>query len=491
MMIRNQKRCFSSTIRALKKKRHTVPANSQVQEAYETVAYMSVDDLEIQRNLDQGKQFSFPSEHYLDRKKIIRSLPDEVDLFDLSGINLEKIYKDLRRLDEDKSVQLKYYKKYLRNYDDLINNLIQEFNGINSKFKSLRREEITNLSLAPSAFYYKENLFNQPYNVIGFDRSISGLPLRTGKNRLTDVCYPKEFVEDLQMHRKKIPMHKRDLNFLEEEKDSVNIDPRYLNKRPIRNEYDDNFNKFLDIIYENEVPEFTIHYENVNQYNILPNISQDLYDDFENEIFQLRSFLQGQIKSHITKSGSKILLFGNQEIKTNQFKLCEVIKPNHLNTSSLLVINYNVKLFNVFPNYSALLNSRRQMKNLSNHLFKLFLINLEDQIDTLIRMKYHDSKDMKNFMKHLKSTIKSTIKNKLIPSCISNINQRQPYSHIEAFIHEVSPNSPFKRIYWKDYSLYNSVSPRSKNYNNHKHSFIVNKMNLESYIDTCVRLPKL
>ena len=198
---------------------------------------------------------------------------------------------------------------------------------------------------------------------------------------------------------------------------------------------------FLDIIYENEVPKFTIHYENVNQYNILPNISQDLYDDFENEIFQLRSFLQGQIKSHITKSGSKILLFGNQEIKTNQFKLCEVIKPNHLNTSSLLVINYNVKLFNVFPNYSALLNSRRQMKNLSNHLFKLFLINLEDQIDTLIRMKYHDSKDMKNFMKHLKSTIKSTIKNKLIPSCISNINQRQPYSHIEAFIHEVYKQS--------------------------------------------------
>ena len=91
MMIRNQKRCFSSTIRAFKKKRHSVPANSHVQEAYETVAYMSVDDLEIQRNLDQGKQFSFPSEHYLDRKKIIRSLPDEVDLFDLSGVNLEKI----------------------------------------------------------------------------------------------------------------------------------------------------------------------------------------------------------------------------------------------------------------------------------------------------------------------------------------------------------------------------------------------------------------
>lgn len=490
MMIRSQKRCFSSTIRALKKKRHMGPASSQVQEAYETVAYMSVDDLEIQRNLDQGKQFSFPSEHYLDRKKIIRSLPNEVDLFDLSSVNLEKIYNDLRKLDEDKSVQLKYYKKYLRNYDDLINNLIQEFNGINSKFKSLRREEIANLSLSPSAFYYKENLFNQPYNVVGFDRSISGLPLRTGKSKLTDVCYPKEFIEDLQMYRKKIPIHKRDLNFLEQEKDSVNIDPKYLNKRPIRNEFDDNFNKFLDIIYENEVPQFTIHYENVDQYNLLPNISQELYDDFENEIFQLRSFLQSQIKSHITKNGSKILLFGNQEIKTNQFKLCEVLKPNHLNASSLLVINYNLKQFNAFPNYSALLNSRRQVKNLSNHLFKLFLINLEDQIDTLIRMKYHGSNDMKNFMKHLKSTIRSTIKKKLIPSCITKIKQRQPYYHIDALIHMVSSSSHFKRIYWKDYSLYNSVSPRSKNYNNHKHSFIVNKMKLESYIKRGVRASK-
>lgn len=486
-MIRYGKRCFSSTARALKKKKNVLAQEPHVQEAYETVAYMSVDDLEIQRNLDQGKQFSFPSEHYLDRKKIIRSLPDEVDLFDLSSVNLEQIYKDLRRLDEDKSVQLKYYKKYLRNFDDPINNLIQEFNGINSKFKSLRREEISSLSLSPSSFFHKENLFNQPYNVVGFDRSISGLPLRSGKSKLTDVCYPKEFVEDLQMYRKKIPIHKRDLNFLEYEKDSVNIDPKYLNKRHIQNEQDDNFNKFLDIIYENEVPEYTIHYENVSQYNLLPAISQELSDDFENEIFQLRSFLQGQIKSHINKSGSKIVMFANQEIKTNQFRLCEVLKPNNLNASSLLVINYNLKEFNVFPNYAALLNSKRQVKNLSNHLFKLFLINLEDQIETLIRIKYHDSKDMKNFMKHLKSTIKSTIKNKLIGPCISNVRHHLPYTHIDALIHDVSSTSSFKRIYWKDYSLYNSVSPRSKYYNNHKHSFIINKMRLTSYINRGVR----
>lgn len=484
------KRSFSCSVRKLKKKRHEVPTSPEIQEAYDTVAYMTVDDLAIQRNLDQGKQFSFPSEHYLDRKKIIRNLPDEIDLFNSSSINLDMIYNDLQKLDQDKSVQLKYFKKYLRNYDDPINNLIQEFNGINSKFKSLRRNEITSLSLSPSAFYQKENMFNLPYNVIGFDRSISGLPLTSGKNKLSEACYPKEFIEDLQMYRKKIPVYKRDLNFLEFEKDSVNIDPKYLNKRPINNDYDANFNKFLDIIYENEVPEFTIHYENVKQYNLLPPLSEDLYEIFENEIFNLRSQLQTELKEHITKNGSKIMLFANQEIKTNQYKLCEILKPNQLDTSSLLVINYNLKQFNVFPNYSLMLNSKRQVKNLSNHLFKLFLLNLEDQIETIIRIKYHTADDMNKFMDELKATIKTTIKDKIIKSCLESVRQILPPYHLDALIHTISPNSPFKRIYWSDYALYNSVSPRSKSYDNYKRSFMISSTNFERYIRRDVRAPK-
>ena len=455
------KRLLSYSPLVRKNKKIEFPAKKGVQDAYDSIAYMSVDDLAIQNNLDEGRQFSFPSEHCLDRKKIVKELPVELDLFKLENVDLKKIYENLEKLDTDKSVQLKYLKRYVKNYDDLMTNILQEFNGINSKFKMLRRNEASSLPLSPFSFYRNENLFKHSYNVVGFDKSISGLPLYSEKNRCPDESYPKEFIEDLQMFRNKIPIFKRDINFLEYEDNSVNVDPKFLSKGA-RNQFETNVNKILDIIYENEVPEFALKCENIDEYNFILIMNRKLLESLEGEILHLRELLEKEIKFLLTKNGDRLLLLANQEIKTNQFRLCEVTKPDQIMPGQVVILNHNLKQFNIFPNYSYILNSRRQYKRLFNHFFKLFLINLEDQIDMLIRLKYSKSNEMDAFINHLKSIIETTLNNKFMIPCLvfakSLAYQNRLTSRCDALFHRTAKSSLFTRIYWLNYKKYPSTS---------------------------------
>lgn len=481
--MRLSRRLFSLTVRKYKKDKEVSHSNEGLQEAYELVAYMTVDDLAMQNNFDEGRQFSFPSEHYLDRKEITRKLPDEIDLMNCGSIDLDKIYDDLRKLDCDKSVQLKYFKKYLKNHDDLIVNLIQEFNGIDKKFKLLRRNEVSSLSLSPSAFYHNENLFNHTYNVVGFDKSISGLPLYSGKFKPVESCYPKEFIEDLQMFRKKIPVQKRDLNFLELEKDSVCIDPKVLLKAKSDESLGpEKLDSFMSAIYKKGVPEFTIEHKNIHDYKTLPPISMGLNEIFENEVTQLRKFLQGEIKLHSNKSCSRVLMFANQDIKSNQFKLCEISRKSLMNTASFYVVSYDMKEFNAFPNYAWVLSSRRQLKNLRNHLFKLFLINLEDQMDILIRIKYYNAKDMNSFIDHIKSIIASSVQLKLVKPIMEYTKDASPGIYCDASVYKPSKHSVFKRIYWNNYAAYNCLSPRSRKGSLPRRKPYLRIASLESYL---------
>lgn len=444
---------------------------NKLMDAYDSISHMSVDDLAIQKNLDEGKQFSFPSEHYLDRKKIIRNLPDEIDIFNTPMKIIKKTYADLSKLDQDKSVHLKYYKRYLKKYDDPINHLIQEFNGITAKFKLLRRREIDNLSLAPGAFLYNENLLNNPYNVIGFDRSISGLPLRNGKNKLTDATYPKEFIEDLQMFRKKLPVHKRDLDFIEYEENSVNVNPSRIKNN--RTSKEKEMDKVLDSLYEQlDFPKSTILVDAVDNYKTL-NLNPDALIRVENEILYFKKSLQQEIESYMKANGNKLLMFRFQDLKTNQFRLCEAKLPSNIN-SSLVIVNYSLKEFNMIPYFASLMSTRHHKTLLKRHLFKTFMFNLEDQVDTLFRIKYYEERLMNKFMKKLTRNIEQTIRFKLI-RLFQPIIKDSEFRLYDAFLFKPNTKNAFKRIYWL-----NNSTRRSNNLNR-KSNLIVNWTDL-SYL---------
>lgn len=453
------------------------PESDRIQQAYETIAYMTTDDITIQKGLDQGSQFNtFPSEHYLDRKQIIRNLPDEIDVFETPMAEIKHVYEQLARLDDDRLVQLKYFKRYLKNYDDPVIQLLQRFNKINDKFKLLRRREVDNLALAPNAFLYKENLCNVPYNVLGFDRSITGLPLRSGKHQLDDKPYPQEFIEDLQMFRTKIPLHKRDLNFIEIEEHSATVDPNKLGRGSSKYE----LHKFVNSIFEElEFPKNALYVNNIENYHNLEVVSTFLINEIDYEILQFKKTLQKEIEMFMASNGSKLLVFGHQDLKPNQFKLVDNNRTkekriqNFGKLSSLAVVTY-FKNFNMIPPFALLLDSRRQYRKLRKHLFKVFLINLEDQIDTLFRIKYYNQPKMRRFMASVKTKIGALIDAKLMPIC--HDKRLKKLRGVDALIHKPNKDLAFKRLYWLDNKYRREVQAMRRV------SFNVNHEDFNSYI---------
>ncbi|ODV78815.1 uncharacterized protein CANTADRAFT_53269 [Suhomyces tanzawaensis NRRL Y-17324] len=445
------------------------PASSQYQDsidrlhaAYNVVSHMTTDDLMIQKNLDQERQlFSNNSNHFLNRKDIVKHLPEEVDLFNPEELKrIEEIYEKLTLLDTDKSVQYKYYKRYLKKYSDPVLIMIQEFNGINKKFKLLRRKESESLSLNPGAYYYNENLLGAPYNVIGFDTTISGLPLRSGKHKVSEKFYPQEFVEDLQMYRTKIPIYKRDLDFIEQEESFRNINPKKVLLLKQDNAQADlstpeQLNHFFSKIYNQlEIPLNAININSVENYNCL-NLNNETVIRVENEILLMKKSLQHEIETVMMKSSlnSRVMIHNNpNHLKHNQYRLYETKSSDFIDSSALVVINHHIKEFNLIPNYALILNTLKQHKNLRNHLYKVFLINLEDQIDILFRIKYINEKEMNRFMKRMIKNIGHTIKFKLekLFKPLWKTDTTKTTANYDALIFSpyLNHTNCFKRIYW-------------------------------------------
>ena len=401
---------------------------------YDIISHMSEDDLIIQQNCDQGRQlFSVPSDHFLDRKSIIANLPDEINLQDSKQMEqVDEIYKKLSELDNDKLVHLKYYKRYLNDYDDPVQTLIQGFNGIDKKFKLLRRMEIDSLSLAPGAYLYLENLFNLPYNVVGFDRLFLGLPLR---KEPIEKCLPQEFVEDLPWFSTKVSLHKRDLDFIDPEH-SVLVDPKKITKH-YRNKMD-GYRKHVDM------PPNLIVIPDITRYHQLPQ-NPDISVRIENEILLMRKMLVNEI-SGVLKAGSPLtrhVEFLFKDLKTNQWKLCE---SRLRNTDSMYEYRNVEKEFNLVPNFANIMRSVKHRRQLKAHLVKLFLINVEDQVDILTRIKYLDDKAIEKFLQKLVQNINNVIKYKLM----HHFKPIKIPCDIDALMFEPYQNSNphFKRLHW-------------------------------------------
>lgn len=424
---------------------------SEIQLVYDSVSHMTSEDVQIQHNLDQGGQFqTFESDHYLDRKRLLREIPDEIDIFTASDEVIKKTYHSLEMLDKDKSVQFKYYKRYIKRYDDPVTHLIQQFNGIDSKFKMLRRREIDNLSLSPGSFYYRENLLKNPYNVVGFDRSISGLPLRSGKNQL-EQSYPQEFIEDLQMYRKIIPVQKRDLDFIEPEEAPHNVDPSRL-ARPNISEMD---NILDDINHELTTTRNTFSIRSIGDYQPIP-IKTSLQVKIELEILDMKLQLQQEIETAMTAKGSRLLMFNQDDIRTNFYKFCEAKTFKPASGSNIVIVNYNIRELSILPPFYFTMNSRKQQRGVHKHLMKLFIINLEDQIDTLMRIKYQSDAEITKFMKKLANNIRKVISTKLM-----DVFEKKSLD-VDAVVYKPLMDKPFKRILWSNNEVRKMVNTKQK-----------------------------
>lgn len=444
-------RSLGATLHKGKVQSEKEPETSEIQKAYDSVSHMTTEDVQIQANLDQGKQFqSFPSEHFLDRKRILRGIPDEIDIFNTSDDEIRRIYDNLDKLDKDKSVQFKYYKRYLKQYSDPFSHIIQEFNGIDSKFRMLRRREVDSLMLSPGLFIFRDNLLSHPYNVVGFDRSILGLPLRTGK-QLVQKCYPQEFIEDLQMFRKKIPVHKRDLDFIEAEEAVSNVDPSRLAQRG-ESDIDAVLN---DINHRITATRSTFAVHAIDDYQPIP-ITQSLQSRIVSEILAMKLQLQQEIETAMTAGGPRLLLFSQDDIRTSFFKLCQSTSYRPTEASGIVVVKYLVRDLSILPPFFFTMNSVRQKGRLQRHLMKLFFLNLEDQIDTLMRIKYDTNSDMARFMKKLSNKVR-----KVVNSGLADIATKKDLP-VDAVVYRPILNRPFKRILWCSSSVRRLLASKHK-----------------------------
>lgn len=420
------------------------PPDDLLQHSYESVAYMSAEDISIQRGFDNKGPFSsFPSSHFIDRRAILRNLPDEIDAFSALNTDLNNIYGKLHALDSDRAVQLKYYRRYLKNYGDPVARLLQQFNRIDEKFKRLRRYEAEKLLLDPGAFFYNMNLCNVPYNVVGFDRSVSGMPLQLAKNRL-NKSLPQEFIEDLVLQGPKIRLHKRDLNFKDETTHTV--DPALLHRHR-----SDDLARHLETVREKmKLPRNLVVVPDVSRYRLVDIGLLYLANETEIRILALKRLLQDDIVDHMVNGGPREMMSRPLNLLNNHFLLCEDVVRSERFNLSLVFFKYAVKTFNLIPIYGLLLNTRRQVRYLHTHLVKIALLNVEDQVDRLCCIKHRTPPEMRRFMADVRSRVNTIVRDLLRIALEDRLGRNAAQ---DALIHNANEPSSFRRIYWTNPGL--------------------------------------
>lgn len=417
----------------------------QLNEAYDRVSRMLGNDIKWQNAFDEGKAFgTFPSKHFLDRGELLQSIPNTLNIFDPKDMaRVEEVYSKLKELDEDKSVHFKYYKQLLKNYHDDIQLLIQEFNGISKKFKLFRRGELPNVNLHKNAFVGDFNLTNVPYNVIGFDRSLIGMPLRrfeSSQNMNEPVAsLPQEFIEDLPTFGDTISVQKFDADILESDKYVRNLDPRNMNALLSRSQHPSSHDISPEQVIEqlpgNPVP---VKIDSVDNYDVSSN---DVFQvrATQLELESLRGALLDQLKSN---SGTYFHLFMYSRV--NKFKSSNYVLYDGSNNSATV----GIRSFPLLPIYSRFIYSIRLRHRLKQHLFKIFLINLEDEIEVLLKNKYRN--DVRKEQRFLADIVG------MIDACLEDLFRvfrvgKGVYQGYDAVIYSPYINDSqirFKRIYW-------------------------------------------
>ncbi|KAI5963422.1 hypothetical protein CANMA_003601 [Candida margitis] len=452
-----------------------LPTN-QIDE-FESYSVMNKQQFLFQMGLDGDKPFmSFHNPHFIDSKQILRNLPDQIDVLNPEDMKrIDEIYHQLQQLDANPAMHEKFLKRYFYDHDNDLMKLGQYMRGINSKFKMLRRNESDKFNPESAVHEYINDKMKHPYNVVGFDRSFIGMPLRKLEREKEGVL-PREFVQDLPAFDSKINLKKFDLNFMEKD-GSINVDPTFVT--PLKELYDyENKNYSGGGVYSPAksaqrathayltsklgLPRFNIQIANTEDYNRLKLNNHQITNRIEQEIRVMKKSLLEEIKTTVENSNAHLMSSDthNDYIKSNQYILCAI-------KEELQGTVYIWKSFSILPAYFMLPLNKRRERHLVNHLFKLFLINVEEKIDILFKIKYDRARDTQKFMKNVIKNIGHTIKFRLwryfkttknslnassaaatISSSIQLPLLKTNFKNKQAVIYSPFKNSPFKRIYW-------------------------------------------
>lgn len=406
-----------------------------LEDSFEKVAFMTKDDIAIQENLDGGRQFgSFSSDHFFDRRELIRSLPDEVDMTETPWDEIERVYQLLERLDRDAAVHAKYLKKFGIDDNDLVTKLRMGHN-LRDMCSAGRRGEKYEISKGLERVFKK--LY--AYNVVGFDRSLVGVPLRGGKHSIKPAKVgaenegtskvPPELIRDMRPFDTKVLVRKVDVNFLDEDLLKESISP--FDAKPLPAE---------ELLREVGKP---IFFSSIDNYRKVDHPSVEVLDKIEKEALQLKDALYLEMARKMVPGGAEIG-FNSPKMKSNEYVIAA--KNHDATTASGPTISYQFRQFDLVPIYGLVLATVKHYNGLYRHLFRMMMINVEDHVDVLTRIKYQLAHEADAFLRKLYGKIHRVVADRLMPVALQH-RLRVPKQY-HAILHKYNLEGNFLRICW-------------------------------------------
>ncbi|OBA22810.1 hypothetical protein METBIDRAFT_34483 [Metschnikowia bicuspidata var. bicuspidata NRRL YB-4993] len=395
----------------------------EIEESSFQIGYMGKDDIKFQEYLDSGRQFGGSGSGLVFRRiAAINSLPEEIDVIKTPWDEIERVYGVLKELDNDPGVHFKYKKRLAINTKSL---LAVRNKKLTDMCKFARRDQKRQMLPLDLAF---EGIFQ--YNVVGFDRSLAGVPLQTGKHAFLDKKqgpqFPVELLEDSRPFETKIPIHKKEVNFMEDDALEETLMP-----------HDVKPNSPEDLLLMEGKP---IMIRDIDDYNTLEHLLESLKAKIEEQVFSL----QKALSSEITRSTMSLFLSFSGELKRNEYLL--VSKSPYSTKYTGPTFKYALKFFDLIPFYGTLFTTVKHRTSLKRHLHKMIMLNLIEQIDSLTRIKYKLPADRRAFLDKTQALVKLLINDTLVPMIFKD-RVKVP-QHVHAVTHKQMKDSSFARIYW-------------------------------------------
>lgn len=416
----------------------------ELEESYSSLIQMSEDDIAIQNNFSRGIQWGGHSPtHFLDRTAAYRSIPDKSDILDTPWDEIKRIYGTLNELDNDKALFERAI-KLANNKVPMPRNRARQEKVFYDSCRDLRRGE----SGKPSLLMDQITKTVFPYNVVGFDKTISGFPLGGVKavSARGEKLLPQEFVEDQssQPFNTSISFKKEYVNIVDYEVMRNCIEPHYSRPRDLK--------KVLKAIGKPIFVNDISNYENLGPQQL------PLVEVVHAEIKQLcRSLESENVKAKNSESKASNGNDLSMDIfsvltRSDEFSLVKsgeyVLASKHQDATIQEgpTFKYLIKAFDLIPFFGMNLVTRKQYHLFYRHLFKIFMINSERQIDTLTLTRYKLPTEVKDFTRKLYGRIHNIIKNKIMPVALKH---RCVYSlKFDIVLYKPMRTSAFLRFYW-------------------------------------------
>lgn len=185
-------------------------------------------------------------------------------------------------------------------------------------------------------------------------------------------------------------------------------------------------------------------FDDIDNYKKIEHPSVELLDRIERETLTLKDSLYLEIARKMIPLNTDVVNLNAPKLRTNEYVIA--LKDHHATALSGPSLSYRYKYFDLVPVHGMLLTSRKHCNNFYKHLFKVILINLEEHIDVLTRIKYKLPEESQAFLSKLYGKIHRVISDKLMPMAV---DCRLKFSlEYQGVIHKHIKSLNFSRLYW-------------------------------------------